>query len=659
MKETAPYGTWPSPISASTVAANSVRLGEARWFDQGLFWLESRPQEGGRNALVMLKDGDEQVDVVPAPFSPRSRAHEYGGGAYTAWQDTVYFVEASDQQIYQMRIGDDQPRCLTQMPGCRFADLTISNRHQQLLAVCEEHAGQALPTTRLVTIHLNDKTDPKPVTTVAQGRDFYSSPTLSACGGWLCYLSWDHPNMPWDSTLLWLCPIDPTGNTGEARCIAGNGRESVAQPRFAPDGALVWVSDRSDWWNLYRLTPAQLKAAYAGEPVSALPMHPKAAEFATPQWLFGMSCYAFLDANTVLTAYSQQGRWQVALLRNAGEHASRWTLEPVASELCTAASVTAQGGQAALIGATPISGNALYYLHGNGLVAAHKAADDELNPKDVAAAEAVEFTSADGEACHAFLYRPNNARYQGPAGALPPLITLCHGGPTGATDTALNYKIQFWTNRGFAVLDVNYRGSTGYGRAYRQALQGQWGVIDVLDLAAAADFVTAQGLAHPQQRIIRGSSAGGYTVLAALTNTQAFNAGVSLYGIGDLEALARDTHKFEAHYLDGLIGPYPAAKAIYVERSPIHKVANIRCPVLVFQGLLDKVVPPNQAEAIVDAVRGQGLPVAYVTYADEAHGFRKAETIKHQLMAELYFYQRVFALDCSMDNVSGIDIINL
>lgn len=648
MKKQAPYGTWKSPIASSLVASSSVRLSEPRLVANKLYWVEGRPDEDGRCVICRQKSNGQIQDVLPKPYSARSKVHEYGGSSYIVWKGTIFFVNAKDQQIYALDILDGDVIQLTDQPNSRFADLFLDRHRHQILAVCESHQNTGTePDNSLVRLKLGNALNN--IEHIATGHDFYSNPSISPCGKWLSYLSWDHPNMPWDDSHLWLCPISESGEIGKEQNIAGFGGESIFQPQWSTSNELYWVSDVSNWWNIYRLGAEDIEPHYQNRedknhPESIYPMN---AEFATPQWVFGMSTYGFLDENTLFTTFTQQGTWRMATLKRhvMDDESHEWELKDISSELCDISGVTCENKQAAFIGAGTQSNSAIYRYIGGEIQTVTNGHAVDLDEAHISEGSPIIFSTSDGGKAHAFFYEPQNADYEAPPKSLPPVIVLCHGGPTGSARCSLDFKIQFWTNRGFAVLDVNYRGSTGYGRNYRHSLRKLWGVLDVSDLTSATEFVTDKKWVNPHQRIIKGSSAGGFSVLAALTDTKVFNAGCSLYGISDLEALARDTHKFEGHYLDTLIGPLPKAREDYFERSPIHKVNQINCPLIVFQGLEDKVVPPSQAEAIVDAVTNRELPVAYVAFADEAHGFRKAKNIAHQLEAELYFYQTIFELE--------------
>lgn len=660
MKTTAPYGTWLSKLSASHVAQGSPRLAETKINAQRVFWLEGRASEQGRNALVMcsLDDASERdcgrasqdselnsepshepqtparlTDLLPAPWSARSKVHEYGGGAYAVNANCVYFVNGACQQVYHLNIHSKAITPLTNTPECRYGGLVIDAHHNRLLAICEDHSHpNQEPLNSIVSIPLSNDTagngTAAPVK-IASGHDFYAQCAPSACGKKLAFITWDHPNMPWDLSQLWLAQAHTDGSLGAIEEIQQPCPGSVFQPQWSSDNELLWVSDSSHYWNLYRLD------SDSGQ-IAAL--HPKAAEFATPLWSLGMRTYGALAGNSVFSAFTQDGAWQCGVIN--GDDLGL-TLSD--SHLNAISDVHTDSHCAVFIGASAKQGPAVW-LWQSGALRQLTRRVEILPADDISVGKPFRFPSTNKSTCFANFYPPCNPHFSAPATDLPPTIFIGHGGPTGQADLGYNAKIQFWTQRGFAVVDVNYRGSTGFGRSYKDALKGQWGIMDVEDLCAAATWVTEQGWVAADKRIVRGSSAGGYTVLAALTDSGVFNAGVSLYGIGNLESLATDTHKFEARYLDSLIGPYPEDKHTYIQRSPIHKAHQIQCPIILFQGLEDKVVPPNQAQAMVAAVKAQGLDVEYVAYAGEGHGFRNADTVINQLESELAFYQKVFDL---------------
>lgn len=656
----APFGSWPSPIHSHSLTQKSVRLGEPRTTPKGAFWLESRPQEKGRSVLVMQRDGQNQ-EITPAPYSVFSRAHEYGGGSYCLSDTHAFFVNAADQSLYRIALPSAEspvgvPEQITQESKRRFADLSLDSRRNRLLAVCEDHTNSGHePETTVVAIDITGGE----VTTLLKGHDFYSNPSLSINGEHICWLCWDHPNMPWDHSECWIADIDHLGQVVHPTRIAGDIEESVFQPQWGPDGGLYYVSDRNNWWNLYCYQNQRTRSITCLE-----------AEFATPQWVFGMSCYGFLDDANILAIASRAGQWQMhhinLLTLKVTAIESEWTdfssLRTCVPGKRAADDKRQETSSALVLAANPGTASRLLELSfsENTLQASRAvvlSSDNEFEPDDLSIPETFSFATGparDSEA-HGFFYPPTNRSHTGPADDKPPLLVFCHGGPTGATETGLNLKIQYWTSRGFAVADINYRGSTGYGRAYRDQLKGLWGISDVEDVCAAVDHLAAKDLINPDQAAIRGSSAGGYTVLAALTFADTFKAGASLYGIGNLETLALDTHKFEARYLDSLVGPYPDNRETYLQRSPIHQPQGLNCPVIFFQGLEDKVVPPNQAEAMVALLQNKQIPVAYVPFTGEGHGFRQAENIQRSLEAELSFYAQIFGFDPAGD-IESVDI---
>lgn len=644
-KTIAPFGSWASQIKAELLTSGNVRLSEARLFDGKAYWLESRPAEKGRSVLVECDlSGDRLTrrDLIPAPLSVRSKAHEYGGGVYTVGQGYVYFVLAADQRIYRIATGGAVPEPVTPEGPWHYADLQLDTRRNRLICVLEDESeAEREAVARLIAIDLNQDGDFGKITILAEGADFYSNPALSPDGTQLSFLQWHHPDMPWDATELMLAELDQTGAITKAHRIAGGRRESIFQPQWSPSGQLYYVSDKNNWWNIYRVG-------------SDKPLWEVEAEFATPQWVFGMSTYGFLSEERIFCTYTRDGRWQLALL-------DLKTGKPQLLEHtgCDFESISCAGNLALFIssGAADFPAVAMYQADVGRFTTIASSSAAPVDTAWFSHAQPISFREND-RVVHAFYYPPCNPQYSAPAGEKPPLIVFGHGGPTGATSAGLNLKVQFWTSRGFAILDVNYSGSTGYGREYRDRLQDNWGILDVEDVCAGAEYLVQQGLADPGRLLIKGGSAGGYTVLAALTFHTTFSAGASHYGIGDLSTLARDTHKFESRYLDKLVGPWPEATEVYRERSPINHIEQLDCPVIFFQGLQDKVVPPNQAETMVTALRERGIPVAYITFEDEGHGFRAASSIRMALEGELEFYSRIFGFALPEPG-PGIHIDNL
>jgi dipeptidyl aminopeptidase/acylaminoacyl peptidase len=635
----APYGSWRSPISAALAAGETVGLGQIAHDRSRIYWSEQRPREHGRNVIMAATAGGIE-ECLPAPYSARTRVHEYGGGAFVAADGALYFCHDADQRIWHLA-PDGAPQPITPEGPFRYADLTFDAQRARLYCVREQHVGEREPINTLVAV---GSAGDRPVQVLSAGHDFYSSPRLSGDGRHLAWLAWSHPDMPWDATELWLAEIAGDGTLANVRCVAGGRDESICQPLFAPDGALHFVSDRRNWWNLCRWRAGAVESVCETD-----------AEFAVPHWVFGQSNYAFLSAGSIICAYGREGTWKLGLLEvPQGDLTAIDTPYTEVSQLC------AHDGRAWFVGAAPTRPAEIveFDVASRRMRVLRRASSVELDPGYLSAPQAVDYPSSDGLRAHAFYYPPRNRDFVAPEGERPPLLVLSHGGPTAAASSALNLRVQYFTSRGFAVLDVNYRGSTGYGRAYRRALDGQWGVADVEDCVAGARHLVGQGRADPERLAIRGGSAGGYTTLCALTWHDVFKSGASYYGISDLEALVRDTHKFEARYLDRLVGAYPAERALYQARSPIHHVERLACPMIFFQGLQDKVTPPDQTERMVQALRRKGIAVAYVAFGDEAHGLRRAENVERALAAEFSFYARVFGFTPA-DGVAPLAIDNL
>jgi dipeptidyl aminopeptidase/acylaminoacyl peptidase len=628
MPEVMPYGSWKSPITSDLIVAGSIRLGEIRLDGANIYWSEGRPTESGRSVVVQYAEG-QTTDVTPAPLNVRTRVHEYGGGAYQVADGVVYFSNFPDQRLYRQSVGSD-PVPLTPEADFRYADTVIDQQRQRLICIREDHTNGHEPVNTVVAIDLNS---PNAGQILVSGSDFYATPRLSPDGRWLCWLSWNHPNMPWDGTELWVAEFQADGTLREAQKIAGSETESVFQPEWSPDGVLYFVSDRTNWWNLYRWNPSQSDI----EPVC-----PKAAEFGLPQWVFDMTTYGFESAESLVCTYTENGVQHLARLNTR-------TLElgEIETSYSAIGGLKVASGYAAFIGGSTIRPSAIVRLdlQTGKTEELRRSSTLEIDPGYISAPEPTEFPTENGLTAYAFYYAPKNKDYTAPANERPPLLVKSHGGPTASTSATFNPSIQYWTSRGIAVLDVNYGGSTGYGRAYRERLKKQWGIVDVDDCVNGAKYLVEKGLADENRLCIDGGSAGGYTTLAALTFRNVFKAGASYYGVSDLAALARDTHKFESRYLDGLIGKYPEEQEIYQQRSPIEYAQQLACPIIFFQGDEDKIVPPNQAEMMVDVLRQKGLPVAYVLFEGEQHGFRKAENIKRALDSELYFYAKVFGFE--------------
>jgi len=638
----APYGAWRSPFSADMVAGESVRFGDLAVDGADVYWIEGRPQENGRCVVVRRGADGGTEDVTPASVNVRTRVHEYGGGAFTVREGIVYFVNFADQQVYRQPAGGTAT-LLTRSPDSRYADLTVDARRGRLICVREDHdAAGGEVRNRLVSIDLASGAE----TVLVQGADFFSNPRLSPDAARLAWVAWNHPQMPWDGTELWMTELGEDGGVDGASRVAGGTSESVFQPEWSPAGVLTFVSDRTGWWNLYVLDGEAPRNLCETE-----------AEFGLPQWVFGMSTYGYAGAERIVCTVNAKGLWRLATLEAATGRLAR-----IDSVFTQVSSMKCAPGAAFFVGGSPSAPPcvARLDLDSGRIEVVRSACADAPASDSLSAPEAIEFPTAGGATAHAFFYPPCSAEFAGPAQERPPLIVKSHGGPTGAATASLSLEIQYWTSRGFAVVDVNYRGSTGFGREYRNALRGAWGVADVEDCVNAARHLAAQGRVDGERLAIRGGSAGGYSTLCALTFHDDFKAGASYYGVSDLEALARDTHKFESRYLDLLVGPYPERRDVYRERSPIHYAERLSCPLILLQGLEDKIVPPDQSEKMFDALRGKGIPVAYLTFEGEQHGLRQSANISRSLEAELCFYGAVFgfpvmgpATPLAIENLAG------
>ncbi|MGH2819319.1 MAG: S9 family peptidase, partial [Actinomycetota bacterium] len=634
-KTTSPYGSWPSPITAAAVARRqSYRYSDPRPAKEGSYWLEARPHEGGR--LVVTRGGRDRSPeaLTPRGYNARTRVHEYGGGSYIVDGSTVFFANFEDQRLYRQDDGSE-PRAITPSPdvpaGDRYADMCPLAGGRLIVCVRERHAVGREHVNELVVVPTDGGWEPR---VIASGHDFYSTPRPSPDGGRLCWLSWDHPNMPWDGSDLWVADLIEGGSVANERHVAGAPYESIFQPAWSPSGILHLVSDRSGWWNLYRLDDGE-----------AHPLAPMEAEFAVPQWVFSFSTYGFLPDGRIVCTYFHGGRDHIGIIDTGGD------LRTVENAYTSVAYLKTEGVRALFVGATPTDHAQVVELY------PEEAAFEVLTAVEgptidhdyVSEPEAIEFPTGGEQTAHALYYPPVNPASEGPVDEKPPLLVQAHGGPTAHVVPELSEEIQFWTSRGIAVVDVNYGGSTGYGRDYRRRLNGQWGIVDVVDTVNAARHLVRRRDADPERLIIHGGSAGGWVTLCALTFHDDFAAGGNYFGVSDLMGFVDDTHKFESRYLFSLVGPFPEEEKLWRERSPINFVDRISAPVITLQGLEDEVVPPAQSEVIVEALRAKGLPCAYLTFEGEQHGFRRSESIERALEAELYFYARVLGFEPADD----------
>ena len=620
-KKCAPCGSW---LPAPHVAHASYRLGDLQLFQDKAYWTEIRPSEKGRST-VMMWDGKRIDELLTPPYQARSRVHEYGGGAFSVSERALFFCHGDDQQLYAL-LPSGKCENITRHMARRYAQPLFDPSRGILYAVEEDHrGGHGQVVNRIVKI---DLTTPGATETVAEGCDFYSSLTLSPDKTQLAFLTWNHPHMPWDSSELWEATLSPNGNIATKRLCAGGPNESVFQPSWSPAGLLYFISDRTGWWNLYRKQQNNVE-----------PCFPSETEWGEPQWIFGLSRYAFLSETHIGAFYTDQGIDYLALIDPDKKSCTTLALPFTHySHLC------ATRNALFFFAASPQEGQALwrYGCDDQKLTPIRQNPSARLDPGDLSLPTTLSFPTADKSTAFGFYYPPANKHFSPLKGEKPPLIVKSHSGPSTRATATWQSTIQFWTNRGFAFLDVNYGGSTGYGRVYRERLKGKWGEVDVKDCVYGASYLAEKGLVDPKRLVIRGSSAGGYTALAALAFHSLFAAGASYYGVSDLTALMRETHKFEAHYLDQLIAPYPAHKQLYHSRSPLTHSDRITAPIIFFQGSCDEVVPPSQSEALFQALKMRKVPTAYLLFDGEGHGFRRSETMKRALEAELYFYTHLF-----------------
>ncbi|MHA6620853.1 S9 family peptidase [Pseudonocardia sp. DLS-67] len=650
-----PYGSWPTPITSELVTAAAVRLGEVRVDGADVVWAEGRPAEGGRTQLVRRAPDGATADLLPDGRNARTAVHEYGGAAWWVRDGVVWFADWADQRLYRLAPGGE-PEPITPEPAApradRYADGDVAPDGATIVCVRERHTGPSAADVRNEVVRLaahagSEHTMSEPEVLVS-GPDFVAAPRLSPDGTTLAWLQWDHPSMPWDDTQLVVRDLE----SGEETVVAGGRGESVLEPRFEADGSLLFLSDRTDWWNLYRFIPG----------ADIVPVVRLDAEIGEPAWVFGSARYVRLGDGRVVFARWRDGRDGLAVRQVDG------TLVDLELPFSAIAAVRAAGPEAVVVVAgSPTAELGVHRVDVTtcAVETLRPPRDLGLEPAQISVPEHITFDSVDGSGerrrAHAQFYAPASAGSCGPENELPPLLVQIHGGPTGAATPVLSTSVQYWTSRGFAVVDVNYGGSTGYGRAYREELLGEWGVIDVADCLAAARRLAAQQRADGERLCIRGGSAGGFTTLAALAREDTpFAAGADHFGVADLEALAAETHKFESRYLDRLVGPYPKARDVYVERSPIHHVERFTRPLIVLQGAEDEVVPPNQSEMIVDELRARGTPVAYLLFEGEQHGFRRAENIRRALDSELSFYAQVLGFELPADEgIEPVAVENL
>lgn len=624
------YGNWPSPISAEAVGGQTLRLQLVQAAGPWVYWTEGRPSEGGRVALMRARATGRPEDMLPPPFSARSRIHEYGGGEFLVAGDRIFFVNDADQQVYETRAGG-APSRLTDRPEMRFADFAFDGRHERLISVAEWRAPAAQhPENLVVAISLRAGTLGK-VEPVARGQDFYASPRLSPDGMLLAFVTWSLPDMPWDESVVALADVGTDGHVGRPRRIAGGKGTAASEPTWLPNGHLLFLSDRSGFDNLHVYEPGK----------RVRPLHVKAADFGRPLWNLGNKSFAVHANGQIGASFLDRGEARFGLIDPvSGE------MTPLILPLRSIDQVVAHGDGFMALATRDQAPPALVDISLKSAPRVIRSASPVSLAKGmVARGRMLDIATASGAVVHALYYAPTNGLWQAPKDTLPPAILVAHGGPTAAADRGLKLKTQYWTSRGFAVLDVDYSGSTGYGRAYRRRLEGQWGVRDVADMIAAADHLEREGLADGRKLIISGGSAGGYTVLMTLARSQRFAAGSCSYGISDLSLLLEHTHKFESGYLHRLMGTTPGDwRDVFAARSPLTLADRITSPLILFQGRDDKVVPPEQSRIITERLMRSGVTTEYWEFDGEGHGFRRAGTIATVLERELAFFSRVLKL---------------
>jgi len=639
------YGSWPSKLSADSLALGGHRLGHMVVDNGIVYWLESNPKEAGRVVIKSSSTDKELQIITPDGYSVRTRAHEYGGADFSVQNGKILFCNDSDQRIY-LQQGSDKPRAITPdaefQHAVRYADMVLSSDGNWVICIRERHPENGDPLdviNEIIKISLTDNSEPQ---VLVSGADFYSYPRISPNGKKLTWTCWDHPNMPWDQTALWVANLDVDGNLSNSKCLIDNKNESIFQPAWCPDGELHFVSDRSGWWNIYSFRDQVLNA-----------ITPIDADFGFPQWQFGTSSYTFVDSHQLFAIYTKDGREHLCLIEP-----EKGLIHSIDVPFCTFQnSLYHFDNSLIFIGATEVDSSAViqWNLKTNTAKKLSQSKPSTLTKDNISIAESITFPTANDKTAYAFYYHPVNSQYNGLDHEKPPLIVMSHGGPTAAASAEFQSSVQFWTNRGFAVVDVNYGGSTGFGRKYRDRLKNNWGIVDVEDCVNAAQYLVNRGSVDGERLAIRGGSAGGFTTYCALTNHTLFSAGVSRYGVADLSCLVKESHKFEVRYLDSMIGPWPAAKDIYNSRSPINQADKFNCPVLLLQGDEDAVVPPAQSIAMAKALDNKAIPHALIMLKGEQHGFRMHENIRFALETELNFYGQIFKIQIA-DKLAELEL---
>jgi dipeptidyl aminopeptidase/acylaminoacyl peptidase len=643
--KTAPYGEWDSPITSAELVESRLRFADCIASGEEVYWAEGRPTQGGRVGLVRANADGSLTDLLPEGYAARTTVHEYGGHPYAVADGVVYFSNFADQRIYRLVAGED-PEPITAEPAARwavrYAGLVVSGDRRFIYCVRERHGDDVV--NDLVVLPTDGEGEPR---VVAEGHDFFGMPTLAPDGQRIAWICWDHPRMPWDGTELWEADLGSDGLPLNPRMVAGGTSESVTQPRYSPGGQLHFISDRTGWWNLY---------GDSGDPGKPSALCAREADFAEPDWVFGHSSYTFLPDGSLVVSWITGGFFKLGHLRPQAEGHE---LHEIEIPYTCIGNLSVSGEGVAAIAGSPTTAQSVVRVEiPSGASTLLRGGSGAVIDEDyLSIPETLEFPTEDGLVAYALLYRPRNKDFTGPDGELPPLVVAGHGGPTSMALPVLNYGWQYWTSRGFALVDVNYGGSSGYGRRYRARLKGKWGIVDLDDCCNVATYLASAGVVDGARMVMRGGSAGGYTTLCAAVFRDVFAAGASYFGISDLSALARDTHKFESRYTDELVAPWPAGEEVYRSRSPRFHADKLHTPLIVFQGLEDVVVPPEQAEIMTGAMREKGIPFAYLSFEGEQHGFRQAATIRRSTDAELYFYGRVLGFTPAGD-IEPVEIEN-
>ena len=645
MKEkTSPFGSWKSPITAKIAAEAGITFEDIRVDKNKLAWLEGRPYEDGRYVAVGRDINGKTKDLIPNGYNVRNAVHEYGGASYAIHDELLIFVNWDDQRLYKV-VNRSKPQVMTDCPniprGERYSDLFITSDGKWLFCVNESHVEKGEPENKIIAISLENRSVN---CTVVKGKDFYSSPRVSSDGTKLCWLEWDHPNMPWDGCELHVAVLQCNERVSIKTeiIVAGGLNESVLQPEWAPAGGLYFITDISGWWNL---------SVWSGDDIKRVLVETK--DYAGPAWRFGLSTYSFLSKNRVALRSSNGLKGEIKIIENSSDIVS---LEVPHTEITY---LVGDGDNLYYIGSSPGTLPEIVRLKLDGSIKTiKKSSDIVFNKNFFSKPEQICFQTTENDVAYANYYPPTNPYFIGLENEKPPLLVLSHGGPTSSCTTALNLKqVQYFTSRGFAVVDVNYRGSTGFGKVYRDSLKGKWGVYDMDDCISAAHFLADKGLVDRARLIIKGGSAGGYTTINALTFRDDFAVGATYYGIADLSVFIEDTHKFESKYLESLIGPYSENKNLYYERSAINYTDQLSCPMIIFQGSEDKIVPPSQAEMLSNALKKKFIPYSYILFEGEQHGFRKSGNIIKSQEAELFFYGKMLGFTPS-DRIAQIKIEN-